>query len=140
MPICVEKEPIDLKDNIDFEFDLNEAFWNMTVYNNSNEEIKIDYSKILLSLSNNDDKITSAPPEKRILSVLPSTKNSQLLYPRYSVRKKLFTPKSINKKGDLSIELFVPVKFKNETRQYKFDFRVRICDSKQQKFSDEIYD
>lgn len=139
MPICVEKEPIGLNDNIDFEFDLNEAFWNMTVYNNSNEEIKIDYSMILLSLSNDDGKITSTLPEKRILFVLPSTKNSQLLYPRYSVRKKLFTPKSINKKGDLSIELFVPVELKNETKQYQFDFKIRVCDSKQQRFSDEIY-
>lgn len=125
-----------------FSFDLNEAFWDMTVYNNSAEDIKVDFSKIRISKTNTrntSDDVTKIPPVKDILYILPGTKNSKLLYPRYSIRKNLFTPKDIKNKETIKLTLYVPVEYSNETKEYKFEFMINACESDQKKYHDEIY-
>lgn len=142
IPVCVDQN-IQIEDGrIEFTFDLNEAFWDITVYNNSAGDIKVDFGKIRISKTNTrntSDVVTMVPPAKGILYILPGTKNSKLLYPRYSIRKNLFTPKDIKNKETIKLTLYVPVEYSNETKEYKFEFMISACESDQRKYHDGIY-
>ena len=142
VPICVEQHIQNIDERVDFSFDINEAFWDMSIHNYNNAEIKVDYNKIRLFMSNQNSasgSITKTVPAKGILYILPNTKNSKLLYPRYSVRRNLFTPKDIKNKGIINLILHVPVEYQNEIKEYHFNFTLKQCESNQQKYADEIY-
>jgi hypothetical protein len=125
--------------NISFYFELNDAFWCVTIQNKTDAAMNCLWDKAVCSVKGENESTgtTKKMPVFNRTAILPGTKIQRVIFPRYAVRKYIYGPKEIEKAGSKSVSLIIPIEVNGATNEYEFSFVVSI--DKENRYLDELY-
>lgn len=125
-------------DSISFLFQPDEYFWDLTITNKSNLNLKCLWNETLFiigDISSNiifDNTTMMLKNEPMPVStVSPATKIRKSIFPLEnlgsSITTPVFTKKRIKKYGDQTVTLIIPVQFDQKQSLYAFKFLISKC-------------